>query len=95
MERWDIVGVIATLVALFAAIITPMIKLNTTITKLNSSIDSLGDKVTDINCENKKQHDDLFGTMREHGAELADHETRIRIIEEFPIHPQKAERKKT
>ena len=84
MERWDIVGVIATLIALFAAIITPMIKLNTTITKLNSSIDSLGDKVTDINCENKKQHDDLFGTMRKQGESIADHETRIKLIELTP-----------
>ena len=84
MERWDIVGVIATLVALFAAIITPMIKLNTTITKLNGSIDSLGEKVTDINCENKKQHDDLFGTMRKQGESIADHETRIKLIERTP-----------
>ena len=84
MERWDIVGVIATLIALFAAIITPMIKLNATITKLNSSIDSLGDKVTDINCENKKQHDDLFGTMRKQGESIADHETRIKLIERTP-----------
>ena len=88
MERWDIVGVIATLVALFAAIITPMIKLNATITKLNSSIDSLGDKVTDINCENKKQHDDLFGTMRKQGESIADHETRITLIERTPRRPK-------
>jgi cell division protein FtsL len=86
MERWDIVIVIASLVALFIAVATPLIKLNTTITKLNGSIDSLGEKVTDINCENKKQHDDLFGTARRQGETLADHETRIRIIEEFPIH---------
>ena len=86
MERWDIVVVIASLVALFIAVATPLIKLNTTITKLNGSIDSLGEKVTDINCENKKQHDELFGTTRKHGETLADHETRIRIIEEFPIH---------
>jgi cell division protein FtsL len=86
MERWDIVIVITSLVALFIAVATPLIKLNTTITKLNGSIDSLGEKVTDINCENKKQHDDLFGTARRQGETLADHETRIRIIEEFPIH---------
>lgn len=86
MERWDIVVAIASLVALFIAVATPLIKLNTTITKLNGSIESLGEKVTDINCENKKQHDDLFGTTRKQGETLADHETRIRIIEEFPIH---------
>ena len=82
MERWDIVGVIATLVALFAAIITPMIKLNTTITKLNSSIDSLGEKMNDSSCENKHQHDNLFGITREHGETLARHETAIEIIKE-------------
>lgn len=82
MERWDIVGVIATLVALFAAIITPMIKLNTTITKLNASIDGLGDKMNDINCENKKQHDSLFGITREHGDTLARHETQIELIKD-------------
>ena len=86
MERWDIVGVIAALVALFIAVATPLIKLNTTITKLNGSTDTLGERVTDINCENRKQHDDLLGTARRQGETLADHGTRIRIIEEFPIH---------
>ena len=86
MERWDIVVVIASLVALFIAVATPLIKLNTTITKLNGSIDSLGEKVTGINCENEKQHDHLLGEIRKHGEDIADHETRIRIIEEFPVH---------
>ena len=84
MQEWDVVGVIAALVALFAAFVTPMIKLNTTITKLNSSIDALGDKMNDINCENKKQHDNLFGITREHGETLNDHETRITLIERTP-----------
>lgn len=86
LQRWDIVVVIASLIALFIAVATPLIKLNTTITKLNGAIDSLGEKVTDINCENKEAHDDLYGLGREHGKAIADHETRIRIIEEFPIH---------
>ena len=94
MERWDVVGVIAVLVALFAAIITPMIKLNTTITKLNGSIDALGEKVTDINCENKKQHDDLFGTMRRQGESIADHETRIKVIESFPVRTSRAQKER-
>ena len=89
MERWDIVGVIAALVALFIAVATPLIKLNTTITKLNGSIDSLGEKVTDINCENKKQHDNLFGEIRKHDGELADHETRITLIEKMPARRSK------
>lgn len=84
MERWDIVVVIASLIALFIAVATPLIKLNTTITKLNSSIDALGDKMNDISCENKHQHDNLFGITREHGETLNDHETRITLIERTP-----------
>ena len=86
LQRWDIVVVIASLIALFIAVATPLIKLNTTIAKLNGAIDSLSEKVTDINCENKKQHDDLFGTMRKQGECIANHETRIKIIEQFPIY---------
>ncbi len=91
MEKWDIVLVIAALVALFAAVVTPMIKLNTTITKLNSSIDSLGEKMNDINCENKHQHDNLFGITREHGDTLNDHETRITLIEKLPVRKSRAQ----
>ena len=94
MERWDIVVVIASLIALFIAVATPLIKLNTTITKLNGSIDSLGEKVTDINCENKKQHDNLFGEIRKHSEDIADHETRISIIEQIPIYEKKVRERK-
>ena len=89
MERWDIVVVIGSLVALFASAVTPLIKLNTTITKLNGSIDSLGEKVADINCENKNQHNHLFGEIRKHDEELADHETRITLIEKMPARRSK------
>ena len=84
MERWDVVVVIASLVALFVAVITPIIRLNTTITKLNASIGSLSEKMSDISCENKHQHDNLFGITREHEETLNDHETRISIIERTP-----------
>ena len=84
MQEWDVVGVIAALVALFAAIITPIVKLNTTITKLNASIDNLGEKMNDISCENKQQHEKLFGVTTEQGEKIADHETRIKIIESKP-----------
>lgn len=80
------IGAGVSLASLFIALITLIVKLTNTLTKLGDSIDSLSDKVTDINCENKKQHDDLFGIAREHGKQLGDHETRIQLIEQKPKH---------
>lgn len=78
------IGAGVALASLFITLITFLVKLTNTLTKLGGSIDSLSEKVTDINCENNKQHDNLFGIAREHGDKLADHETRISIIESKP-----------
>lgn len=78
------VGMGVALFSLLITLVTLLVKLTSTLTKLSGSIDSLSDKVTDINCENKRQHDDLFGATREHGKMIADHETRISVIESKP-----------
>lgn len=78
------IGAVVALASLFITLITFLVKLTNTLTKLTITIDGLGEKVTNINCENKKQHDNLFGIAREHGDKLADHETRISIIESKP-----------
>ena len=77
-------GVLIGACGLLVTLITMIVRLTNTLTKLTVTIDGLGEKVTDINCENKKQHDNLFGIAREHGDKLADHETRISIIESKP-----------
>lgn len=73
MEKWDVVVAIASLVALFVAVITPIIRLNTSITKLNTTMDGF-----------TKKFDKTDEALCEHGKTLSDHETRIRIIEEKP-----------
>ena len=82
LQKWDVVIVIASLISMFLAVLTPIIKLNTTITKLNASIAALGEKMNDINSENKHQHDDLFGKCRDFGEAISNHETRITVIEQ-------------
>lgn len=77
-------GVLIGACGLLVTLITMIVRLTNTLTKLTVTIDGLGEKVTDINCENNKQHDNLFGIAREHGDKLADHETRISIIESKP-----------
>ena len=79
MEKWDVVGVIAALIALFVAVITPIIRLNTSITKLNTTMDIFS-----------KKFDKTEDTLCEHGEKLADHETRIQIIEKKPTRKAKA-----
>ena len=78
------IGAGSVLASFLITMITFIVKLTSTLTKLSGSIDNLGEKVIDINCENKKQHDDLFGMARKHGETLADHETRICVIESKP-----------
>lgn len=79
MEKWDVVAVIASLVALFIGVITPIVRLNTSITKLNTTMDIFS-----------KKFDKTEDTLCEHGEKLADHETRIQIIEKTPTRKAKA-----
>ena len=72
------------LATLLITLITVAIKLSASFTKLDTTMQSLGEKISDINCENKKQHDNLFGITREHAEKIADHETRISVIESKP-----------
>lgn len=73
MEKWDVVIVIASLVALFIGVVTPIIRLNTTITKLNTTMD--------IFAKNYEKTDE---TLCEHGKTLSDHTTRITVLENKP-----------
>lgn len=79
MEKWDVVVVIASLVALFIGVITPIVRLNTSITKLNTTMDIFS-----------KKFDKTEDTLCEHGEKIADHETRIQIIEKTPTRKAKA-----
>lgn len=78
------VGMVIGLMTFLITLITFIVRLTSSLTKLNTTMENLGEKISDINCENKKQHDNLFGITREHGKTLADHETRIKIIESTP-----------
>lgn len=82
MQQWDIVGVIATLVALFSAVIAPMIKLTQAISRLTSAMEHL-EKTTDcLTVSNRSAHEHLWENAREQGVLISDHEARIRVIEE-------------
>ena len=46
MTEWGVVGVLAALAGLAAAILKPIIKLNTTLTRLVVLVDELADKLS-------------------------------------------------
>ena len=65
-------------------IITLIVRLTSTLTRVDVTMKNLNEKITDINCENQKQHDHLFGISDKHEETLNDHETRIQLIEKYP-----------
>ena len=81
MMEWQIVTVIGTLVAMGAAVITPIVKLNTSITKLTATVEHLGKQLADEEKKNADSHDRLWRKEEEQDATLDDHEHRITILE--------------
>ena len=67
-----------TLIGLLAGIITPIIKLNTNITALTMSVDQLREILAELK-ERVTTHGKEIDEIR---TELADHEARIRILEQ-------------
>lgn len=77
---WISVGI--GLAGFLITLITIAIKLSASFTKLDATMQSLGEKISDINCENRRQHDNLFGMVREHTDKLDEHGNRITALEE-------------
>lgn len=89
MNEWAIVGVIVTLVTLFIALATPMIKLNTAITKLTAVAERLEKEFSDFTEKNSSSHRRIWEhndaqdeRLAEHDLQLADHDKRIKQLEE-------------
>lgn len=81
MTEWGVVGVIVTLVGLFAALIKPIVGLSRNIEKLNVSVDVLNTELIDYRSANAKEHDELWGKIDEVDKQSVDHEKRIYAME--------------
>jgi hypothetical protein len=82
MQEWDVVGVIAALIALVGTIVTPVIKLTHAITKLTTTMESMEKSVELLTTNNRNAHERIWDHVHEQDAKLGDHESRIRVIEE-------------
>ena len=82
MQEWDVVGVIAALVALFAAVVAPMLKLTQAIVKLTVTVEQLEKSAQRLAESNQAAHTRLWEHAHEQTARVCDHESRLRVLEE-------------
>ena len=81
MTEWEVVGVIAALVAFAISIGTPIIRLNTSITRLIDRLNNLDESMDELTVRNHKSHERIWQHNDEQDDKLNDHETRITILE--------------
>ena len=81
MTEWSVILVIVTLVGLVSAIVTPLIKVNTSATKLVCAVEALEKNLEKIITKNSESHDRLWKHNEAQDRQLANHETRIKVME--------------
>lgn len=86
--EWNVVGVIVTLVGLAAAVGGPVLKLNASITRLTTLLQAIEQRLEALETGAKEQrahaaesHRRIWAHNDEQDATLADHETRLRVLE--------------
>lgn len=86
--EWNVVGVIVTLVGLAAAVGGPVLKLNASITRLTTLLQAIEQRLDALETGAKEQrthaaesHRRIWAHNDEQDATLADHETRLWVLE--------------
>ena len=82
MHQRDVVVVITALAGLFTAIIAPIVKLTRAITRLTVAMESVERNVTELTTSNQTSHERLWAHENRQDVILADHESRIRVMED-------------
>lgn len=81
MEKWDIVAVIIALAGLMGTVIGPIVKLTRAITSLTAAMENMEKGVAVLTSDNKESHARIWSHAEEQDRQIADHETRIRVME--------------
>lgn len=81
MNEWGVVGVLIALVGLIATLVKPMISLTKSITELTVAVRSLKEDQSEQKKNAHSAHEKLWERETEQDKLLADHETRIGILE--------------
>lgn len=81
MTEWNIVLVLAELIGLFILVGKPILTLNKTIAEFNTELKNMGKRVDSLECEKHEAHKELWQHNDTQDEKIADHETRIRVLE--------------
>ena len=81
MTEWNIVLVLAELIGLFVLVGKPILNLSKTIAEFNTELKNMGKRVTTLECDKHEAHKELWAHSGEQDKQIADHETRIRVLE--------------
>ena len=86
MREWDVVGVIAALIAMIAMIVAPIVKLTHAVTRLTASMEHMEKGLQELTANNRAAHERLWNHAQTQDEKLCDHETRIRVMEEEHVY---------
>lgn len=81
VTEYEVVVIVAAMITTAITIGVPIIKLNTAITKLIVKLDSLGGDLDALEKHNHESHRRIWRKNDEQDDKLADHESRLRVIE--------------
>ena len=87
--EWQIVTVIAGLVAFITAVTTPLLRLNSNVVKLDITMRDVGKQLSKLDSENRESHKEIYArldhkgkVLERHETMIADHDRRIKKLEE-------------
>ena len=81
MTEWNIVLVLAELIGLFVLVGKPILTLNKTIAEFNAELKNMGQRVSKLEDSKSEAHNKLWEHNDQQDEKIADHETRIRVLE--------------
>lgn len=81
MVGWQIAGVIIAGFALAVTLIGVLVKLNVTLTHVCDRLETHDNTLVTLDERNREEHKEIHEELDEHYDELADHATRIAILE--------------
>ena len=81
MSEYGVIVIVVAMITTAITIMAPIIKLNTTITRLIVKLDNLGMDMEELEKHNHESHRRIWEKNDEQDGKLADHETRLIVIE--------------
>ena len=82
MNEWTVVTVLIALVGLFITVGKPILTLNSNVVKLNINVEQNNKELAQQKKDAKESHQRLWNKNDEQDKQLADHETRLGVLEE-------------